>query len=46
MSPMRVTILSLLLFTGVVVSGVGIYAATASDTFHSTDGYGISESGR
>jgi hypothetical protein len=42
MSVMRAAILSLMLLTAVTVSGAGIYAATASDVFHSTDGYGVS----
>ncbi|WEX08464.1 hypothetical protein [Chelativorans sp. AA-79] len=43
MSLMRATILSLMLLTAVMVSGAGIYAATASGVYHSTDGYGISD---
>ncbi len=42
MSLMRATVLSLLLITAVAVSGAGIYAATASGTHGTTDGYGIS----
>ena len=42
MSLMRATILSLMLLTGVVVSGAGIYAATASSAYQTSDGYGIS----
>ena len=46
MSLMRATILSLMLLTAVMVSGAGIYAATASGSYHSSDGYGISDFAR
>ncbi|MCT7373904.1 hypothetical protein [Chelativorans salis] len=47
MSLMRAAVLSLMLITAVVVSGAGIYAATASGgAYETTDGYGISTFGR
>jgi len=46
MSLMRAAILSLMLFGAVVLSGAGIYAATGSGSYQTTDGYGVSRSGR
>jgi len=46
MSLMRATILSLMLLNAVMVSGAGIYAATASGAHHTSDGYGISDFAR
>jgi hypothetical protein len=46
MSLMRATILSLMLLTAVMASGAGIYAATASGSYYTTDGYGISDFAR
>ncbi|UUP18478.1 hypothetical protein [Nitratireductor thuwali] len=41
MSLMRAAVLSLMMLTAVAASGAGIYAATASGTQATTDGYGI-----
>jgi len=42
MSLMRTAFLSLMMLTAVAASGAGIWAATASDVYETTDGYGIS----
>ncbi|WP_161781988.1 hypothetical protein [Nitratireductor basaltis] len=42
MSFMRATIISAMFLTAMFASGAGIYAATASDVYETTDGYGIS----
>jgi hypothetical protein len=39
---MRAALLSLLMLSAVLTSGAGIYAATASSTYHTADGYGVS----
>ena len=47
MHPMRTAILSLMLLSAVMVSGAGIYAATASGAYPAADdGYGISQAMR
>lgn len=40
---MRATILSLMLFAAVLMSGAGIYTATASVDHEASDGYGVIE---
>lgn len=41
LASMRATLLSLMMLTAVLLSGAGIYAATASSAYHASDGYGI-----
>lgn len=38
---MRAAILSLMLFTAVMISGAGIYTATASGSHQAAHGYGV-----
>lgn len=43
---MRTALLSLMLLAAVMISGAGIYAATASGSHQTTDGYGVSRLSR
>ena len=44
MTPVKATIVSLLMLSGILMWGAGIYTAGASDNHPAMDGYGITAS--
>ncbi|MEO3998187.1 hypothetical protein [Mesorhizobium sp. CAU 1732] len=46
MTPVKATILSLFMLSGIVMWGAGIYTADAAGDMIVIDGYGVSMSGR